>query len=114
MIPARLLALDVVVIRAAQVADRYGQTTEDWATATRTTWPRAGAYEPTTGREVEDAGRDTETSTARLWLSPDVDVTGRDRLEVGGTVWRVDGPPLLRYSRTGPHHLELRLVAAKG
>lgn len=61
----------------------------------------------------DEVTADEDTQLAD-WLlvdpNPDAGLTGRDQVDVDGTMFRVVGPPHIAYTPRGPHHLEARLA----
>jgi len=55
------------------------------------------------------AGGDRRVTGWRLYLAPDVTVTGGDRVESGGVIFEIEGDPWLAYTPRGPHHWEVEL-----
>lgn len=87
--------------------DPYGNPTETWTADGSTTlvW-----LEQTQATEVT-TDRDVQTSD---WLlvdpNPNAGLTGRDKVDVDGTMYQVVGPPHVVYTPSGPHHVEARLA----
>jgi head-tail adaptor len=111
VIPLRLLRTGITVLRAAKVTDRYGTVTLDWANPTRT--DMRAEVQPRSSSENE-AGRSLEVIDAVVYLRPDVDLKASDRVQIGGVIYRVVGPPQ-QVKRLGrPHHLIANLTSAEG
>ena len=77
--------------RPGTTADRYGDTTLDWATPTEATYTARGV-EPVSSSEDND-GRQAVITGLRVYLDGDADVLAGDRLVVRGVTWEVDGSP---------------------
>lgn len=110
MIPTRLLDQTVTIL----ARDTSG--TDDWGRAVET-WPEPGVdvrgrLELATGAEETD-DQDVQTSRWRLFLKPDVTISGRDRVRADGVTYEVDGPPTVQRTPRGPHHLQVSLRAVQ-
>jgi hypothetical protein len=102
----------VEIVRASsRTTDRYGNRVPDWSTASRTVtfaW-----LEPATGKE-NTTGRDSQEWEWIMLCPASVELTGRDRVIYGGTTFEVVGPPAIRRTPRGPHHMEARLRYVEG
>ena len=107
----RLFTQDVTLVRAGATTDRYGGTVKDWATATSTA--AKGWVAQRTASEVLD-GREAQVSGWVLFVGPDQDVIGLDRVEWAGQTFEVDGPVLPAYTPRGLHHIEVPLKQVAG
>lgn len=107
----RFFVEDLVVVRAVEVVDRYGNAAKDWAAATRTAVK--GWVAPTGSSELGDQ-REAQTTTRVAFLDPAVDVAALDRVEYRGTTYEVAGDPAVARAPRGAHHLEVNLVVVKG
>lgn len=86
-------------------ADEYGNAAESWVESG--VWP--ARFEQTDGREVTD-DRDTQVSDWRVFLPPDVEIGGRDRVvDEHGRTFEVVGPPARQSTPAGPHHVVANL-----
>lgn len=111
MIPARLLTTAASVLKAGAGTDRYGDTTDDWASATShpiTLW-----LDPPTrqgGTESYQPERNTTVTEVTAYTN-DLDIDAYDRVVVGSDTYEVLGPPaaFTRPGVAGVHHLELQL-----
>lgn len=105
---ARLATRAVTYHRYDDTAtDEYGDPDPAWVPDASTTdvWlEQTGATEVTVDADVQRAD----------WLlvdpNPDAGLTGRDRVEVDGVMFRLVGPPNITHTPRGPHHLEARLT----
>lgn len=111
-----LMVHPVTIVHAATTTDRYGNTTKDWTTATRTT--TNGWVSRATQLEDHTDGREAEVSTWKAYLPAGTAVDGGDRLEWNPTgsliTFEVDGPPLPAFTPRGLHHIEAQLRVAEG
>lgn len=104
----------VIVVRAATVADRYGNQVRDWATASRTDVPGC-SVQPLDMAEQVSPDRDAVTTRWRLFAPAGVDVAATDRISWGGVDYEVDGDPQRWQSPTGGlAHLEVVLRRVEG
>lgn len=111
----RLLTERVAVLAPTRAQGTYGDET--------ITYPDVADVEPvpaylqqTDGTEVT-TGRDTQVSDWLLYLLPDVQLSGDCRIVrlSDGVTFEVLGPPAVQtHPRTGPHHIEARLVTYEG
>lgn len=108
---ARMSTVPVVVVTAGTTTDRYNATTTDWANATRRNV--LGFFDDGTSTEVTD-GRDALVSNATFFLPPDDPITGRDRIEIDGATYELNGAPSKPRTPRGMHHLECRLLLVEG
>jgi hypothetical protein len=110
---AELLTTPVTILRASQVTDRYGRSTLDWTTPDRV--DTTGFLHQQSGIE-RTADRDTQSAQAVLFLPPDTDINGRDRVEVNGHTWGVTGPPdrITPPGSAAEHHVEVGLRYVEG
>jgi plastocyanin len=111
---ASLMVHDVTVVHAGTGTNVYGDTTKDWATATRT--GVRGWVSQTSQSEVLD-GREAQVSEWVVFLPPEVTVAGGDRIEwadLPAVTFEVDGPPNPARTPRGPHHIEARLRVVEG
>lgn len=111
MLPEHLLTYAVTIVRQGETTDRYGQTAPDWSKATRI--HTRGFLGQNVSREVLD-GRDAQIADYQLFLPTGTDISGHDRVEIDGASFEVVGPPLVRRTPDGPHHVEARLRAISG
>lgn len=87
--------------------DPYGNPADTWTDDAATAdviLQQTEAVEVTTDRDVQTSD----------WLlvdpNPDAGLSGRDRVNAGGAVFEVVGPPEVVKTPRGAHHLEARLV----
>lgn len=106
-----LLVHDVSLLRAGSTTSRYGDETKDWATATRTT---TKGWISQQARSEDRDNREAQISGWVLFVGPQEDVTGLDRVEWNDLTFEVDGPPLPAYRPQGLHHYELALRRVTG
>lgn len=106
----------VVIVRAGEFTDRYGNTKPDWGTgATRT--PVSGVnVQPASSPSSSDEHIDDRQTTVTRWdfftdRGVDVDLLATDRVEFDGMKLRVDGK-VGRWPAPGGgvHHVEATLV----
>lgn len=111
----RLLAEHVAILAPTKTTGTYGDDS--------LTYPEPDEVEPTPARLEQTAGtevstgRDTQISDWLLYLPPDVEISGDSRVVrlSDGRTFEVLGPPnVLVHPRTGPHHIEARLVTYEG
>jgi head-tail adaptor len=118
MLPEYLMTYAVTIVKQANAEDRYGGQTADWSPdkVSRVT-VRGFLGQSITrgegGREDLD-DRDALITAYQLFLPLDADITGHDRVEVDGEAFEVVGPPLVRRTPEGPHHIEVRLRGVSG
>lgn len=105
----RFFVRTVTVNHPGVSVDRYGNTVEDWSTATTT--ETRGWLAQTSGNEDHDR-RDAAVSSWSLFLPPDVTLAIQDRLTIDAITYELDGPPNDAWTPRGLHHKEatLRLV----
>lgn len=108
-VPDRLLPHTVTRVRPVTTTDAHGNATE-----TGTSEKSMAAWVQQDQRtEPRTDGRDP---LVQLWLmlTNDTDVLGGDRIEWGGKVFEVEGPPEPVYTPAGYHHTESTLRAVSG
>lgn len=105
MLP-NMLIQRVWVLRGQRSVNRAGDEFIDWslppvrtANSGWVTWLRSSDDETLGG---------TRRGSIQVFFQPWVEVSATDRLEWNGRLFRVDGPPLDRYTVSGPHHREVR------
>lgn len=75
--------------------DSYGDPTESWDSPDRS--PLKGAtWSDVEVEEAETASGRIVRKERRLRIPGAADLTEKDRVDLSGEVWRVDGPPLVR------------------
>lgn len=107
----------ITIVRAPQVADRYGDTSQDWDNATER--DSAGWWVSPVSGGPEQVGNlaDREALTRRRVASGpiDADVQAADRVRAAGVLYDVEGEPLPQRSPTGAlDHLYVQLVRVEG
>lgn len=107
-----LLVHDVTIRRAGTTTDRYGASVKDWVTATDS--DVKGWVARQSELEVNDLGREGQTSQWVVFLPSETDIVGGDRLIWGSTTFEVDGPPNHAWTPRGEHHVEARLKLVEG
>lgn len=111
----RLLSEWVAVLAPTRTVNAYND--EEWAyPAPADVEPVEAFLEQITASEVTN-GRDTQMSDWRAYFLPDTAITGDCRVVrlLDGVTFEVVGPPnVLVHPRTGPHHIEARLVTFQG
>jgi hypothetical protein len=108
-----LLVRPIVIVRATETStDRYGNATPDWTQAERIDcrgWvAQISAIELATTRESVDAV---------LFLTPDVELSAFDRVEIDGEIYEVTGTPTQAWRALPPpalHHIEAQLRRVEG
>lgn len=111
-----LLAYTVTVVRMGEVSDdEYGNVIS--AELSREDYP--AWVEPMTGQgrgggKEETQDRDTQIEDWLLILPANTPITGRDRVEHDGNTFEVIGPPAIRRSPRGVHHVEARIRHIEG
>lgn len=86
--------------------DAYGNPQDIWTADGSTT--RVWLTQTKADEVVVD--ENTQISDWRLVdPDPNAGLTGRDRVEVGGDMFQVVGPPHVAWNPRGPHHLVVRL-----
>lgn len=85
----------VYVIRAARVTDPYSGEEEylDWTDTTRTPYEGCAVGPRVTDEPARSGEAPVLTEATVFNPDPDMDVTARDRLEIRGVVWDIDGEP---------------------
>lgn len=111
MIANHALPQTVTVVKAGTTTDRYGNTTTNWAAATRTQYP-AWIEQQAAGENTDQ--RDQQSADWLMIVQPDADVNGRDRVEYDGKTFEVFGPPTPRNTFRGLHHIEATLRWIEG
>lgn len=107
----RRLNQPITVLTAGSKVDRYGNTVVDWTTpASRA----ADAWVVQTGSIEELIGRDSTTTVAVVLLAPTDPITSKDRVQVNGVTYEVDGVPDTMNGRNGVHHIQVRLKDVEG
>jgi head-tail adaptor len=105
--------LDVTVLRAGAGTPKYGNATLDWTDPSMTM--TSGWLAQHTSAEPVTTGRTTAVITdSVLFLPPETDITERDRVEVDGRTYAIDGVPVKARTPRGVHHLEVKLRAVEG
>jgi hypothetical protein len=79
-------------LRPGVRTDSSGDTVRDWANPQRDRIPRAVDFQVGPSHD-RDGIVTVREDGARLFVEGPVDVTGDDRVEYRGAVWRVDGNP---------------------
>lgn len=117
IVPERLLAQQVTVVRPATVVDAYNNTTLDYgAGATRT--PITAWLQQEQRTEQFRDGRDP-LDERWLMITNASDILGIDRIEWadhprGAVVFELDGPPEPAYTPSSLHHYEATLRLVQG
>lgn len=101
----------IVIVRAGQSTDAYGNTRQDWTSATRT--PVVGVNVQPQGADIEDTDDRQITVTGWRLYTPrgmDLDLLATDRIEAWGTTMQVIGK-VARWPAPagGVHHVEATL-----
>lgn len=107
-----LLVHEVTILRPNRLTDRYGNSSKDWAHVTET--DAVGWVSQRAASEDRANGREAQLSEWVLFLDPDVDIVGGDRVTWEGLTFEVDGPPNPAWTPRGPHHLEVPLKVVEG
>lgn len=106
-----LLAHDVTILTPGTTANRYGDSTPNWATATSV----ASKAWVSQRSSVEDLDhREAQVSGWVVFLPEDTAITGRDRVVWGSVTFEVDGPPNRAWTPRGEHHVEANLRVVDG
>jgi head-tail adaptor len=109
-------AEQVTVLRAALVADRYGQQ-RDWPNATsfavRGVNIQASLLPPF-GSVEEDEDREYTASHLRLFAPPGTDIAADDRVIWRGQTFDVDGDPVPWYDQGRLDHIAARIKRLVG
>jgi hypothetical protein len=119
VIPESLLPHLVDILTPGQTTDRYGNTVDDWTTATRAE-VRAWVQQQT-GSELTDL-RSAQIGQWVLLCNPRTTdgavlaVPGNARIQWTGygITFEVDGPPGPAYEPSELHHYEVRLKVVEG
>lgn len=98
---------DVTILRAHTAADRYGDSSKTWTSATSTV--TKGWLSQASSQEPTSPGRVAEVTTWQLYLPAGTDIEASDRVVIDGTTYEVDGPPNRARRPSGEHHVEARL-----
>lgn len=116
---ASTLVHDITIVRPGTTTDRYGNVTKDWTTATRRTvkgWvsQQGSIGNPATLEDLK--GREAQVSNWILYLLPDEDVNGFDRIEWEGITFEAEGPinPAWSPRLKRRHHIEIQLKVVEG
>jgi head-tail adaptor len=91
---------------------RPGPGTEDVYGNIQPTWDEIGTWWAVleqTDAEEHTVGEDTQTADWRLYLPPDADIRGRDRVQLDDVTFEVVGPPNRARRPQGIHHIEAAL-----
>jgi hypothetical protein len=93
----------VVRLRATTRTDSYGDTAEDWTLPSWLALPEA-LVQDRTSTETDGSGRSI-TRTEKVLLHPGaLDLTARDRVELDGVTYRIEGEPSVRRGLRGASH----------
>lgn len=85
--------VDVTRLRGTEVDDGYGGKVISWAAPASATIPGV-ALAPRVGDELHAPGRDGVVVGLTLYsLDANADITYRDRIQYGGTLYEVEGEP---------------------
>lgn len=103
----------VVRLRAARREDSYGDVVEDWTVPER---KRLFHVDVQDVSSVEEDGvtRRLVTDQRRLAIRGVADVTVRDRIELDGDAWKVDGDPVVVRPRVGVPFTIVQLLRITG
>jgi len=105
-----LLPQVVTILRYTEGAvDAFGNPAASWVADT-TTYPGRLRRTPdrTSESEIPSAGERGVTSWT-LYMEGSVPLSPRDRVQVEGTTYELDGDPYYVYGSRDVHHLEARL-----
>lgn len=103
--PVDVLAPQMIVGRSGE---RVASWLAPWVSATVQGW-----IQPRSGRDNEVVAS-TSTLHGRAFLPVGVVLGAESRLrDAGGRVWRLDGPPLVKWGLTGPDHVEVDVVSVE-
>lgn len=100
-----------LVVAVGAVADRYNDKARSEAVALRRTYPCR--LEQVASAELL-SGRDTTTSTYRLFLPAEAELGPADEVEQDGRRFRVVGAPVVERTPAGAHHVEALLEYVEG
>ena len=106
-----LMVHDIEIVRAAAATDVYGNTTDNWATAT--TVDTVG-WVTQRDNDEDTSDRDQQTRLWTLYVPADTDITGHDRVVWGDLTFDVVGPPHRAWTPRGEHHIEADLKLVEG
>lgn len=106
-----LLNTTVVRLRPAAGTDEYGNEVPDWGAASRLDL-RARVQQ--SSQQEDTADRDQQTAQFLVFLPAGADVAGSDRLEWGGRLLELVGPPAAMDGYGAAHHVEARAREAVG
>jgi hypothetical protein len=111
----RTLTEPLTILEAPREDDEYGRDIPNWDEAEAI--ESVGRFQPS-GEDETLVGRDEQRGDMKLFLPPDVTITGRDRViaESTGFVYQVMGPPrrLREPWNETEHHLEVSLRRIDG
>lgn len=106
-----LLVHPVTIITPGTTTDRYGSPALDWSTATSV--ETLGWFHQRSSSETNE-GRDSLLNTCGLTLYPDEQIDAYCRVLFDGTLYDVDGTPVVARTPRGAHHLEVSLIVSEG
>lgn len=102
---------DATIITPGKGVNSVGDPIVDWGSATEVdvrVW-----RQPLRSSEDDDL-RQMDKVQVRLFLDPSQSIAAEDRVRLGGDLFEVEGPALMRYSTRGAHHQEVKCVAVTG
>jgi hypothetical protein len=106
-----LMVHRIGIVTPAATVDAYGNTVDDWATAT-TVDTVGWVAQP--GNDEDTADRDQQTRLWKLFAPDDTVITGHDRVTWQTLTFEVVGPPFRSWTPRGEHHIEADLKLVEG
>lgn len=107
-----LYVYDVTILNPTSKKDRYQADVDDWAHPTETP---SRLWITQTSRTEDNADRQAETSTWRVFGPPDDPITARSRIQWGDDVYKIVGRPFVSESpKTDHRHLEADIELMEG
>lgn len=105
------LAHTVTIVHPGTTESRYGDTVDDWSTATEVDEPGWVQQRSTSD---ERPGRTAVITEWKCFLESTSAVTSRSRLRWEGRLFEVDGDPYVTSTPAGAHHVEVKLRTVDG
>ena len=107
-----LLIHEVDILKPTMVTSNAGDESFSWDNPTRTA--SQAWIDPEKVFEPGDPLRPGSELQVQIFFSPTAVVANEDRIDWDGRIFHVIGPPRLRFTPRGVHHLEVKAVEYDG
>lgn len=106
---------EVLIIHPATVLDEYGNKTKAFDDDSEIDFSKGWMQaDQGSSKESKNSERSLNTSTFRLYLPCNTEISSTDQVQVNGNTYTVEGSPTIQRGLRGTSHLKVQIKRIEG